>query len=63
MGDKSGFTKKEVEEYLGSRRHMTFHRRDSAVAKIECIHCGQPFDPILATASHLGLCNYCFDKH
>lgn len=62
MVDKSGFSDKEVEEYIKRRRHPTFHGHNSPVAKVECIHCGQPFDPILATASHLGLCNYCFDK-
>lgn len=62
MGEKSGFTDKEVEEYLRTRRRVAFHRDGGSVSKVECIHCGQPFDPILATASHLGLCNYCFDK-
>lgn len=62
MGEKSGFTDKEVEAYLRTRRQVAFHRDGGSISKVECIRCGQPFDPILATASHLGLCNYCFDK-
>ena len=62
MSEASTFTDKEVEDYLKSRRDLSFHGRGGTTAKVECIHCGQPFDPLRATASHLGLCNYCFDK-
>ena len=62
MSDKSGFSDKEVQDYLKRRSHTASEGRYEPVGKIECIHCGQPFDPLLASASHLGLCNYCFDK-
>lgn len=61
MSDKSVFPDKEVQDYLKSR-HAATNERYGPVAKIECIHCGQPFDPMSATASHLGLCNHCFDN-
>ena len=62
MSDKSEFPDREV-EYLKQRRKVGFQGRRSRVPKVECIRCGQPFDPIRAAASHLGLCDYCFDKH
>ena len=59
MAEKSGFTEKEVAEYLKKRQRLTFHE---AVETIQCIHCGQSFNPATASAGRHGLCDYCLHK-
>ena len=59
MANKSGFTDKEVAEYLKKRQRPTFHE---AIEKVQCIHCGQSFNPAIASAGDHGLCDYCLHK-
>ncbi len=59
VANKSGFTDKEVAEYLKKRQRPTFHE---AVEKIQCIHCGQSFNAAIASAGDHGLCDYCLHK-